>query len=197
MDDNVNDINYCSALCIFRKRNFKAGQTVDSIAGNLFLKYNECIVMNMKVFSSVILIAIIVSFIPGLMSAEDDTATLQVVISNIKSQQQGSIIAVLYKGKENWLRKSKEYQIKKITLAGQSEITVSFEALAQAQDYALFVFHDANDNETLDFRIFPIPRPREGVGVSNDAVRFGKPLYDKAQFSVEAKEKAIAIRMHY
>ena len=153
--------------------------------------------MNIRFLPGMILIITILLCSVGPACADDTTATLQVTIHNIRTREQGSIVAVLYRGKENWLKKAKEYQIKKMALAGQSEITVSFEALAQAQDYALFVFHDANSNETLDFRVFPIPRPKEGIGVSNDAVRFGKPLYDKAQFSVEAKEKAIAIRMHY
>lgn len=51
MDYNVNDTNYCSALCIFRKRNFKRHDTVDFIARNIFLKYNECTYDEYKISS--------------------------------------------------------------------------------------------------------------------------------------------------
>lgn len=135
-------------------------------------------------------------FLPVSLGAQEEHGVLRVEIAGIKPAQGGAIIAALYNGKENWLKKKKTYAIQTIVVTGDIAL-IDFADIAYSDAYALFIFHDANGNHKLDFRIFPVPRPREGIGVSNNAVRFGKPYYEKARFSVNNNQNLIHISMHY
>lgn len=61
--------------------------------------------------------------------------------------------------------------------------------------WAVAVLHDENENGRLDRNLFRIPR--EGVGASNDAVRFGPPKFDDARVAVPADGVELLIRLHY
>ena len=62
--------------------------------------------------------------------------------------------------------------------------------------YAVAAFHDENGNGRLDKNFLGIPK--EGIGVSNDAMgRFGSPSFDGAKFVVNNEEKRIVIHIHY
>lgn len=128
--------------------------------------------------------------------AERDTATLRVEITGVKSSQGGTIVVALYNGKENWLRKKRMLAVKTSAVTGDG-VFVDFSDIAFGDAYALFIFHDVNENGKLDFRFFPIPRPREGIGVSNNAVRFGRPHFEKARFRVGDNQAPLHITMHY
>jgi len=61
-------------------------------------------------------------------------------------------------------------------------------------EYAVKVFHDENENEVLDTRIFGIPS--ESFGFSNNARgTMGPPDYEKAVFLLDAPEKRIDIQI--
>jgi uncharacterized protein (DUF2141 family) len=117
-------------------------------------------------------------------------------VSGVRHQDGGDIIAVLYKGEETWLRKDKDYARKAVT-AGDPAVSLRFEALPYGQDYALFIFHDRNKNAKLDFRKFPFPKPKEGIAVSNNAVRWGRPIYQRAKFSLSAQECVMPLKITY
>lgn len=61
--------------------------------------------------------------------------------------------------------------------------------------YAVAVVHDANSNGKMDTGMFGIPK--EGYGVSNDAVRtLGPPVFTEAVVSVKSS-LTISVPMHY
>lgn len=60
-------------------------------------------------------------------------------------------------------------------------------------EYAVKVFHDANQNRKLDFGLMG---PKEAYGFSNNARgRFGPPDYDDVKFALAAKELTIEIEV--
>ena len=68
---------------------------------------------------------------------------------------------------------------------------VVFEQLPQGE-YAISVFHDANDNGELDSNLLRIPK--EAYGFSNDARgTFGPPGYDAARFRFDRPQQRVAI----
>lgn len=141
----------------------------------------------------------IACFVLGSVSAQElpeSIGTLHLVIAGIRSSEAGILIVVLYNSKEHWLKRNKEFKVVSVEVTKDTEEVV-VQSLPYADSYALFVFHDANKNEKLDFKIFPTPRPKEGIAVSNNAVRFGKPLYEKARFRLDSQSVDMKIDMHY
>lgn len=63
-------------------------------------------------------------------------------------------------------------------------------------DYAVQAFHDENDNDTIDRRIFGIPR--EGVGFSRDPhILFSAPKWESATFSHRSAAQTIGFSLRY
>lgn len=125
-----------------------------------------------------------------------DSGTIHIKVSGIRYKQGGNLIFTLYNSKENWLVLKKIYTTKVVKVT-KDTITMDFGNIPYADSYALFIFHDANENNKLDFSWFPFPHPTEGVAVSNNAVRMGEPRYDKARFGINGPERFMEIRMHY
>ena len=61
--------------------------------------------------------------------------------------------------------------------------TVVFDAIADGE-YAIKLFHDANENKKLDINFIGIPKER--YGFSNNRGRFGEPRFEAANFAVKA-----------
>jgi uncharacterized protein (DUF2141 family) len=60
-------------------------------------------------------------------------------------------------------------------------------------EYALAVFHDANDNGEMDTNFFKVPK--EGYAFSNNVKgRFGPPSFDDAAFTMDGP-RTVSIRM--
>jgi uncharacterized protein (DUF2141 family) len=64
-----------------------------------------------------------------------------------------------------------------------------------AGDWAVAVLHDENRNEKLDRNFLGIPK--EGVGASNDAVRFGLPEFERARVQVPAEGATVVVKLKY
>lgn len=64
-----------------------------------------------------------------------------------------------------------------------------------AGDYAIAVYHDANDNGKLDQNMMGIPV--EAAGFSNDAQgNMGPPAFEAARFALPAAGAAIRVTLH-
>lgn len=66
--------------------------------------------------------------------------------------------------------------------------------------YAIAMFHDENENETLDKRaiIGDLAIPTEGFGFSNNPpLRIGPPAFDQTSFKPEAFKDGIAVELMY
>ena len=64
-----------------------------------------------------------------------------------------------------------------------------------AGDWAVAVLHDENRNEKLDRNFLGIPK--EGVGASNDAVRFGLPKFERARVAVPPEGATVVVKIKY
>ena len=64
-----------------------------------------------------------------------------------------------------------------------------------AGDWAAAVLHDENRNEKLDRNFLGIPK--EGVGASNDAVRFGLPKFESARVQVMPEGATVVVKLRY
>jgi uncharacterized protein (DUF2141 family) len=140
-------------------------------------------------------VVIMALVVPASLAATSN-ATIRVKVTGIKYKQGGNLVFALYNSKESWFVLKKIYRSKVVKVTADTAI-VDFENIPYADTYALFVFHDTNANNKLDFSWFPFPHPKEGVAVSNNAVRMGEPLYEQARFGINSRERLIEIRMHY
>ena len=62
--------------------------------------------------------------------------------------------------------------------------------------YALTVCHDENANEDCDTNFLGLPK--EGIAVSNDAMRrFGPPRFEDASFRLDEPQRSLSVRMFY
>ena len=132
-------------------------------------------------------------------SAEEDkveTGQLIVVIKEIQNEQAGQLIIDLYRGEENWLEPGREFAQKVLHVSKSNEMQVVFTDMPYHQEFAVQVYHDQNSNGELDFQRFP-PKPKEGVGVSNNRFRLGPPYYEAAKISLKQKTTTIQINLRY
>ena len=105
--------------------------------------------------------------------------TLVVTVKNIK-QSEGTVRVALFNDEDSFLDKA--FQGKTVKVNG-TEVSVEFGNLP-AGEYALSVFHDANDNGELDKNFMGIPK--EGFGFGNNAMgTFGPPSFEKAKFNLD------------
>lgn len=135
-------------------------------------------------FLTHILIAIIL-FTVETISAQKHNVTATVINA---TSDAGSIKYALYT-KENFRKEpvqAKEAKIK------EGKSTVVFENIP-AGEYAIICFHDANNNNRLDFE--PSGMPLEDYGASNNSLsRFGPPRYEEARFLVTDKDVSFEIK---
>ncbi|WP_299313548.1 DUF2141 domain-containing protein [uncultured Aquimarina sp.] len=121
---------------------------------------------------------IITLLLPIVIFAQNNTNSIQISITNIKSDE-GNIRIGLYNGEDNFYKKTyKSIAIK----AKKGSLTVTLDDIPDGT-YAISLFHDENDNKKLDTNFFKIPN--EPYGTSNNAKgNFGPPKWIDAKFSV-------------
>jgi uncharacterized protein (DUF2141 family) len=133
-------------------------------------------------------------FSHGASAAGGPAVTMQVMASGFKSTK-GQAIVAIYGSKDSWLKLDRAVKVVKMPLSGTS-LQVSFSLPPGV--YAASVIHDENSNGKLDMQWFPIPKPAEGAGVSNDATAsIGPPSYGDARFEMTDKGAALAIKIRY
>lgn len=120
---------------------------------------------------------------------------LNIIIKGIRSERTGELIIKLYQGEKNWLELGKELSQQAFPIAGRQEIRTLFIGLPYGEDIAVQVLHDENDNREVDFQWFP-PKPKEGIGVSNNQFRLGPPSYSDAKVHIQEMH-TLTINMHY
>ena len=61
--------------------------------------------------------------------------------------------------------------------------------------YAVFVYHDENNNGKLDMSFFGVPK--EGVGFSNNLKLLRQPKFEEAQITVPESDYTITVLLKY
>lgn len=119
---------------------------------------------------------------------------ITIEIEGIKNEK-GSVILYLYRGENGFPTDPKNALKKAVIPARTSPCTFSFSDIP-AGTYAVSLFHDENNNGTLDTNFLGIPR--EGVGISNNAKgHLGPPKYADAKFQHQDVETKLQIFTSY
>ena len=120
--------------------------------------------------------------------AGNQTANLIIHIEGFDSDQ-GSARVALVNSKTNF---SAEIPYKGFIFPIRDQrVTETIVGLPYGE-YAIKVYHDENNNQLLDTRIFEIPAERYGFS-NNARSAFGPPEFDAAAFKLNSPVKKIAI----
>lgn len=125
-----------------------------------------------------------------------DTGNIEVSIQNIDMDEEGDLVILLFNSEESWLEAEQYYKIIKVSPVKETE-KIIFDNIPFGSDYAIEVVHDENGNLKMDMRILPYPKPKEGVGVSNNTFRAGPPEYETAKFALNKPTVELVIQMKY
>ncbi len=105
---------------------------------------------------------------------------IEVTVDGLKSDD-GQLSVGLYIDAETFPDHGKEY-IGRHVMITQNRAVITFKKLSP-QDYALALYHDANNNGRLDKDFLGIPT--EAYSFSNGATAlFGSPSFNKAKFTL-------------
>ncbi|MGG8495598.1 DUF2141 domain-containing protein [Tenacibaculum sp. TC6] len=111
-------------------------------------------------------------------SIAQEKYTVTVEFSGMKSDT-GKLYVALYDSEAQFLKKGIRREIVEVN---DKKAIVTFKDVARGV-YAVSSFHDVNNNQKMDTRIFGIPK--EPVGISNNAKGFmGPPKFEDAKFEV-------------
>lgn len=138
-----------------------------------------------------LLLLLLTAFITSNLMAQEEVFDLTIEISGMDTDK-GKVFLALYSSKETFLKKSK-------TTKGANAVVKDKKAVAYFKglkkgEYAISLFHDENDNNKMDTKIFGIPK--EPYGFSNNAKGFmGPPKFKDAKFLVDAN-KTISIKVN-
>lgn len=102
----------------------------------------------------------------------------------------GAVRVALFDSADRFLKRPLRVASAAVSAGGA---TLEFKDLAAGQ-YAVSVYHDANDNGKLDQNMMGIPV--EATGFSNDALgNMGPPAFEAASFSLPAEGNAIRVTL--
>lgn len=117
-------------------------------------------------------------------TAADSMAVLRIDLSGLKNTN-GVVNVALYNSAASFNKPAQAYK-QAIATPTATSLTIEFDSLA-AGTYAFGLFHDENNDATLNTNILTIPT--EGFAFSNNAMgTFGAPTFTQAQFTLAAKD---------
>ena len=141
----------------------------------------------MKVFTAIL--ALVVVFQTSLYTTKKtntEKRTITVTVPNVTSDK-GKVSYALY-NKDSFMKKP--LQAKSSKVEGKKSVVVFTNVVSG--NYAVICFHDANNNDMMDFEGNGMPL--EDYGVSNNPMSFGPPNFDEAEFEVSDKDVTLEIR---
>lgn len=113
-----------------------------------------------------------------------DRYTLSVVIRGIRNNN-GQLIVALFNEESKWLDNNKAYRIQTLAAPAPGFVVVEFNDLP-ADNYAVSIIHDENENGKMDMWWLP-PSPNEGTAVSNNVMPgFGPPSYQDSLIEINS-----------
>ncbi len=142
-----------------------------------------------KIFNSVVTKWLLIFILATPALATDGERGLVINVSNIKSAK-GSILVAVYNNAEDYMKNPAFSQIVPVTASGELTINSSI----PFGSYSITIFHDVNDNRSLDTNFVGIPK--EPYGFSNDAkAPFGPPSFEAATVSFNEANSRIEVRL--
>lgn len=143
-----------------------------------------------------ILLVLLVTINPLYAQESIDKGNIEVTIQDINTEEHGNLVILLFNSEDSWLTADQSYKVIIIDVLNKTEKIV-FEDVPFGTNYAIEVIHDENGNFKMDMRILPYPKPKEGVGLSNNTFRAGPPEYEKARFQLDKAVVSLNIVMNY
>lgn len=117
-------------------------------------------------------------------TAADSMAVLRIDLSGLKNTN-GVVNVALYNSAASFNKPAQAYK-QAIAAPTATSLTIEFDSLAPGT-YAFGLFHDENNDATLNTNILTIPT--EGFAFSNNAMgTFGAPTFTQAQFTLGVKD---------
>ena len=128
--------------------------------------------------------AFIFNGILSLQAQNQETIDLTIEIKGMETDK-GKVFVALYNSEKIFLKSSKDTKGTS-AIVKDGKATAYFKELPKGE-YAVSLFHDENENNKMDTKIFGIPK--EPYGFSNNATGFmGPPKYKDAKFILEANK---------
>ncbi len=119
---------------------------------------------------------------------------LKIVVSNLKSKT-GQVGFFLFNSADGFPSHTEKALLSGYVKIVGNTVEYTFTNIAIGT-YAVYVFHDADNDKKLNTNF--IGMPKEGMGVSNNAKgHFGPPKYDDAKFDFNKQEQTIVISLTY
>ncbi|MDR1003852.1 MAG: DUF2141 domain-containing protein [Prevotellaceae bacterium] len=121
-------------------------------------------------------------------TATSTAKTLTIVVNGFK-ENKGKLMIGIYNSDATFMKKTfKGYAAEVI------DTSLEFSVELPEGEYAISVYHDANDNNKLDTGVFGIPS--EAYGFSNNAKGYvGAPSYEKAKFTLTTDNLVVRINL--
>lgn len=121
--------------------------------------------------------------------AGDGDPGVAISIKNIKTAK-GSILVAVYDNSNDFMKKPAFSHIVPVTVTGELIINTSI----PFGSYSITIFHDINDNRSLDTNFMGIPK--EPYGFSNNAKgHFGPPTFEASSVSFHALNNRIEVTL--
>ncbi len=144
--------------------------------------------------ASAIAVISVSSIVAAQPSGSAATASVVVTVAGVRSSQ-GMLLVQLFAQADGFPDDPEKAARRLRVPAAAGAQAITFDGLAPGI-YAVAVCHDENGNGICDKNIFGIPK--EGVGVSNAALRrFGAPRFEDASFTVGAGPVRQTIHLRY
>ncbi len=122
----------------------------------------------------------------SLISVSADAADIELKVENI-TELNGTLLWSIYDNESDYNNDAQPL------LAGRSRVTAASIRLTLHDlpdgEYAVKLFHDANDNGEMDSNLLGLPQ--EGYGFSNNAGSFGPASYADAKVIVDSNTKIL------
>jgi len=129
---------------------------------------------------------------PG--KAQDAPCPLRLEVRGLRSDA-GVVRVALWRSADGFPGEDGKALDRQLTSIRNGSASVCFAGLTPGR-YAISLFHDEDDDGVLDRNFLRIPR--EGVGISNDAVGpFGPHDYEEAVFALPAGGSVQKITLRY
>ena len=144
----------------------------------------------MQSFNSQLFLVFLFTLIAPMLFGQEKSQ-LSIHVSNIK-EAKGNIMIAVYESDETFLGKNVQTGfIVPVTQKGDLEFPVKD---LPTGNYAISVYHDKNENQTLDSNLLSIPT--EPYGFSNNAkVLFGPPSFESSKVEIKSGKQVINIAL--
>ncbi len=124
------------------------------------------------------------------MAMSAQAAELKLEIADVKSNE-GHLLIALYDNAENFLKKP----VKALRVAAQKNATTVQISDLPVGDYAVVVFHDANNNGALDRN--PVGMPIEDYAFGNNAVGvMAAPSFNESKIHLPEGGASSRLNLH-